>query len=235
MTDNLALIDTVPIMGRSVIAHDPDNRLFPVRGAVVNDAAPRISRSWSRSRKAYDQGATSSCVGQTFRGILDTLPARSQVPNSVRSRYDGLNFYRGGQTEDEWPGQEPSYFGTSALGVCKYLKLNGIINEYRWCFGLNDVLDTLSQHGPVGVGLNWTEAMMTPDEQGFIVNNGSTVGGHETELLGVNFEKGHVIGINSWGPSWGVKGRFKIKFDVLDALLKNQGDAVTVTSVVKHP
>lgn len=233
MTVELTQIPTIPIMGRSLIAHDPESRNFPVRGILMAADAPLVTKSWYRYGSPYDQGQTSSCVGQTFTGVLNTKPAASQIPIARRRTFNGLDFYHGAQTQDEWPGQEPSYYGTSALGMCKWLKNRGDITEYRWCFGLQDVLQTLSHHGPVGVGLSWTERMMTPTAQGFVVPEGAFVGGHETELLGINVKGRYVIGINSWGPDWGpLKGRFKISWDDLDKLLKDQGDAVTIVSVV---
>jgi C1A family cysteine protease len=56
------------------------------------------------------------------------------------------------------------------------------------------------------------------------------VGGHEVELHGVDISSKYVIGTNSWGADWGVKGRFKLSWENLDRLLQEDGDAVTVVS-----
>lgn len=223
-------IPTKPSMGRSIITHDPASRFFPARGFLMQDAVPRKNKTWRRG-VAYNQGPTSSCVGQTLKGMLNTGPFSGQVSYSRRSRYDALDFYRNGQSYDQWPGAEPEYYGTSALGVCKHLQGQGIISEYRWCFGVDDVIDTLVQHGPVGIGIWWYSGMFTTDVQGFIRPVGRKEGGHEVELHGVNVDDEYVIGTNSWGRSWGAGGRFKLSWEHLDQLLEDDGDAVTLVKL----
>lgn len=218
-----------PNMGRSIIDHDPKNRSYPVR-ALVGAAVERRNKTWRRPA-AYDQGQTSSCVGQTFYATLNTSPFTAQIPLATRRKHNALEVYQGAQRNDEWPGEEPTYEGSSALGACKYLRDQGLIKEYRWCFGVDDVIDTLVQHGPVGIGVWWWSGMMRTNSSGFIKPTGSQVGGHEVELHGVNVDKGYVIGTNSWGTDWGVKGRFYITWDDLHALLEDSGDAATVVSV----
>lgn len=228
----LEQIPTVPIMGRSIIAHDPMSLNFPAAGFLMTPGLPRIHKTWRRG-PAYDQGRTSSCVGQTFRGILNTTPNTALVGLAIRAKYSGLSFYSGGQQFDEWPGVEPQYYGTSALGVCKYLLWADIIKEYRWCFGADEVIDTLCQHGPVAIGVRWSEQMMRTDADGYLTPGGRLVGGHEVELHGVEKDKKYVVGTNSWGTEWGISsGRFKMRWDVLDQLLSDDGDAVTVVEVV---
>lgn len=221
-------IPTTPQMGRSIIEHDPQSFDYPARGFLMKPGLARRDKTWRRGR-AYDQGSTSSCVGQTVKGVLNTSPLSAEVPYRTRAAYDAYSFYRNGQDYDEWPGEEPDYFGTSANGVCKYLKKTGVISEYRWCFGLDDVIDTLVQHGPVAIGVWWYERMMTTDADGFIKPSGRQIGGHEVELHGVKIDDEYVIGTNSWGLGWGVRGRFNLRWTDLDSLLRDQGDAVTIT------
>ena len=234
MDIRLEEIVTVPEMGRSLIAHDPRSFAFPAAGFLTIPGLPRVHRTWRRG-PAYDQGRTSSCVGQTFRGILNSSPHTSLVRLLFRAKYDGVTFYNGGQQFDQWPGAEPEYYGTSALGVCKYLQNQGIIKEYRWCFGADEVIDTLCQHGPVAIGIKWYDQMMKTDANGYITPGGRLVGGHEVELHGVEKDKKYVVGTNSWGTKWGISsGRFKMTWDTLDLLLNDDGDAVTVVEVVNR-
>jgi Papain family cysteine protease len=221
-------ITTVPGMGRALIEHDPESRNYPVMGALVRQGVTRRNKTWRRSHSAYDQGQTSSCVGQTFRGVLNTSPLTAQIPLATRRLYPAMKIYENAQKLDQWPGEEPTYYGTSALGALRYLFNEGVIKEYRWCFGLNDVLDTLSAYGPVGIGVWWHDAMMGTDSRGFIKPVGQKIGGHEVELHGINIDSRYVIGTNSWGTDWGVNGRFKLSWDNLDLLLQDDGDAATV-------
>lgn len=219
--------DVVPgkRLGRSVIQHDPRSRNFPMRGLL--GAAPRNSKIWWR-RGVFNQGETSTCVGQTIMGLANTGPFRSLISKELRL-YSPFDLYRLAQTADEWDGEEPTYHGTSTLGGMAAAKHIGLIKEYRWCFGLGDVLDTLANHGPVAIGTNWYSSFDNPGYDGRIkITKGATLrGGHETELVSVNFEEQTVRGANSWGPGWGAGGRFEMTFATLDRLLNEQGEAAT--------
>lgn len=223
MTDRQILIPTQPGMGRALINHDERSKRFPARSLVSQDK-PR-DRTWRRGLP-YDQGLTSTCVAQTGKGMLNTLPNSDDVSYRVRSQYSTDEFYTGAQMNDEWEGE--SYEGTSALGLCRWLKAEGKINEYRWCFGLTDVLLTLSHFGPVGIGVWWYSGMFFTGAGGLITATGEQEGGHEVELIGVDVSEKVVIGMNSWGAEWGDRGRFKLSWDDLDKLLNEQGDAFVI-------
>lgn len=224
MTERFMKIPTLPGMGRSIVRHDERSKNF--RALALFDPREPRDRIWRRGGP-YDQGSTSTCVAQTGKGLLNTLPASSRVPYRVRSKYSTNDFYAGAQLNDEWPGQ--NYDGTSGLGLCKHLTNIGLISEYRWCFGLNDVLLTLSHLGPVGIGVWWYSGMFYPDSEGLITPTGSQEGGHEVELIGVDVKQKMVIGMNSWGSDWGpLGGRFKLRWAELDRLLREDGDAFVI-------
>lgn len=220
-------IPTQPGMGRAFISHDERNRLYPVR-ALLGDA-PIVERVHRRGA-AYDQGSTSQCVAYTAKGMLNTAPFSAFEDYDVRSRYSTLDFYTGAQRNDEWPGE--AYDGTSGQGVLKYLQQRGLISEYRWCFGLDDVLRTVSHFGPVGVGAWWMSGMWDPDPETHLVSySGSRVGGHQFEVMGVHPDEEEVECMNSWGTGWGDRGRFRMKFDQFEALLNDYADAHTFVTV----
>jgi hypothetical protein len=163
-------------------------------------------------------------VAYTAKGMLNTAPHAEREPYHRRSRYSTDAFYAGAQGRDQWPGND--YDGTSALGVLAYLQDTGIIKEYRWCFGLDDVLRTVSHVGPVGVGAWWRSRMWEPDPQSHLVSySGSYEGGHQFEVFGVHPETEEVECMNSWGAEWGDRGRFRMKFDQFAALLADDADA----------
>jgi hypothetical protein len=223
----VTVIPTLPGMGRSLVDHDPKNRDYPTRGVLHAVDAPLVPKVWRRGA-AYDQGRTSMCVAYSGKGLLNTAPTSSAVPYSVRSRYSFADFYAGAQANDEWPGTD--YDGTSARGLCTYLQQRGLITAYRWAFGVDDVLRTLSHHGPVACGTWWLEAMFDPGDRGLLTVDGAQAGGHEWELVGIDPAREEVIGVNSWGRNWGVNGRFRLAFRDLDRLLQDGGDAVTLVT-----
>lgn len=49
------------------------------------------------------------------------------------------------------------------------------------------------------------------------------------ELFGLDVKAKTVTAINSWGPGWGIKGRFTFSWADLDRLLQEEGEASTLT------
>ena len=229
MTERLEIIPTLPGMGRSLIEHDEQSKEFPARGLLsVSQQEPR-DRVWRRGG-AYDQGVSSTCVPHTGKGLLNTARMSALVPYRTRIKYNPFAWYPEAQRRDEWPGESPDYEGTSGLGLCKYFLEARLIKEYRWCFGLQDALLTLSHVGPIGIGVWWYSEMFHPDPEGFIHVGGRREGGHEVEIMGLDVSGEYVIGMNSWGREWGDRGRFKLSFDDLDTLLAEGGDAFVITA-----
>lgn len=219
-------IPTRPGMGRGLVNHDPRSKDFRAIDLVPPGAEPR-TKSWRRGA-AYDQGQTSQCVAYTGKGLLNTAPYSAWAPWEVRSAYDPAVFYAGAQRRDEWEGSD--YDGTSGLGLCRYLRRHGFIQAFHWCFSLEEYLLTLSYVGPIGLGAMWKHPMYYPDADGFVSFSGDDAGGHEFELLGVNMEQEYVDCMNSWGSSWGVNGRFKLRFPDLGRIIDSAADGFVITA-----
>lgn len=221
-------IGTVPGMGRSIIDHDPRNLDYPARGVLFSASSPLRKRTHRRGR-AYDQGPTPQCVAYTAKGMLNTAPFSAAEPYRLRSHYSTQEFYDGAQANDEWPGTD--YDGTSARGVLRYLVSRGIITEYRWCFGIDDFLHTLSDFGPVSVGAYWLDGMWDPDENGLVAYEGRQAGGHQFQAIGIDPREEEVEFMNSWGTGWGDRGRFRMKFSEVEKMLADDADAHTLVAV----
>jgi len=212
--------------GLSLTSHDPRNRAFPVRALL--SPAPIRDRSWRRWRPIQNQGRTSSCVGQAFVGLTVTRPHYGLLsPLQRRAIPDPYDLYLAAQGLDDFEGAEPTYQGTSTLAGAKAAKAAGLIREYRWCFGIADVIDALNTLGPVTTGLDWTMAMARPMSDGRPDPGAgeAILGGHETCLVGIDAERKEVLGVNSWGSEWSVKGRFRWSWKLLEERLAAQGDA----------
>lgn len=216
-------------MGRGLVNHDPESWNYPA--VELLKASQKRSgtknKSWVRGR-AYDQGILPHCVAFAGKGAFNSSPLSKLRPYRARASFNTAEWYQGAQMNDQWAGE--AYDGTSALGLCRYLEGRGLISEYRWCFGLDDVLLTLSHIGPVLLGVWWYDGMFEPDPEGFIVPHGAQAGGHEVELTGIRADRGYVTITNSWGTEWGQGGRCKIRFDDLALLLHQDGDAVVLLS-----
>jgi hypothetical protein len=217
-------------LGR-IPSFDERSRDYPIRALSVG---PIRTKTWRRPL-ALDQGNTPQCVGYSLWGAYNTGPLTSTYSLTKRHSITPTDIYNGAQTLDEWPGTD--YEGSSVLGGVKWLKANGFISEYRWCFSLDDVLTTLSNVGPVVVGTDWLTEMFNgpdpdPGRTASLANAlpclGDVAGGHAWELHGINVTEQIVIATNSWSPSWGDEGRMYVKWDDLQRLLDNQGEALVI-------
>lgn len=76
------------------------------------------------------------------------------------------------------------------------------------------------------LGTNWTTDMMTPDKAGVVQPTGTSLGGHEYLAVGIDVRSKTILCQNSWGSTWGLRGRFRMTWDTLGQLLAQQGDAL---------
>jgi hypothetical protein len=201
-------------------AHDPRSRSFAVRPLLAQLCREPRSYTWPLPgvHAALDQGAEGACVGFAWAHELAAVPRIVEV--SARS---ARLIYVGAQHLDEWPGV--NYEGTSVLAGAKVVQALGHVPSYRWAFGLQDVVDTVGAYGPVVLGVQWHQGMLTPAPDGYVRPTGPVVGGHAILARGVNLTGRYVVLHNSWGPTWGDAGTARISFDDLGYLLTQMGEA----------
>ncbi len=97
--------------------------------------------------------------------------------------------------------------------------------EYRWAFGLDDLILAVGYAGPAVLGLNWYEGMLQTDTRGYIKPTGKLAGGHAIVCHGVSVKDHYFKLHNSWGKDWGQNGECRITFVDMDKLLREQGEA----------
>ena len=206
------------------IHFDERSRAFPV---PLLKTAKIVTRTWTRTIQPFNQGDTGSCTGNAAVGVICTEPFRrkgrhygQKLARSVYSIATKLDAIQG-----TWP---PDDTGSTVLAAMKALKKLRLSKGYEWCFGLDDVLKTLSTVGPVEVGVNWYEGFDKPTKTGLVKVKGAVRGGHAFEILGVDVKTKTVIAENSWGTDYGVDGRFSFSWKDLDRLLEESGEASTV-------
>jgi hypothetical protein len=209
--------DTPYPLGRKV-NHDERSRSFPAPRAA--ERKPVLHRRYS---PVLDQGTLGSCTGNAMAHAINMTPLHIPGKPWLNQR-DAVALYQRATAIDPFPGiYPPSDTGSDGLSVCKAAQEKGLITGYRWAFGFEHVLDAL-QLGPVLIGTWWYDSMFSPDGKGFVGAKGDRVGGHEYVLMGDD-RKGKLTFLNSWGPSWGKKGRFHMDYATFAALLRDQGDA----------
>ncbi len=188
---------------------------FLTREVVAPTRPPR--KTW-RLDARLDQGDFPHCVGYAWKHRILSAPVRSK-------HGDPVDFYNGAQGEDEFDGPPPPYDGTSVRGGAKYVQRKGHVRIYRWAFSTDDVLNTVGNEGPVVAGTDWTTSMFRPDAEGIIRANGMIAGGHAYLILGYDDRRSLALIHNSWGDTWGIRGRCWIPYEDLEELLRNAGEA----------
>ncbi len=207
-------------LGR-VVEHDPRSLNYPAPTGTTKTVL------WAHYGAVLDQGHTSSCTGNAMAQALNSRPLHIRGQHLTET--DAAALYSLATQLDEFPGTyPPNDNGSSGLGVAKAAQQLGKITAYTHAFGLDHALAALT-NGPLLLGTNWHEAMFNPDAKGFVTVTGPVVGGHEYVLLGANTRDRYVTCLNSWSPSWGNKGRFRMSFDALNSLLTDNGDALQPT------
>lgn len=211
----------MPALGRRV-EFDERSKAYPVRSIVP----PDITRGRSHYCKpVLDQGSVPACVGFSWAHELAAFPYPVPVTNKT-----GLQLYEEAKDRDQWPGDD--YEGSSVLGGAKAVKDRGFIKEYRWCFGVDDVLRALAFIGPVVFGTDWLDGMFRPRPSGLLEVEGSSAGGHAYLARGFLLKPrigepnlGPIIRFrNSWGD-WARDGDFFMKVEDVERLLKDDGEA----------
>lgn len=228
-----------PVLDR-IPRFDERSRNFSVRGLLPapDGGAPSKKKVWTPG-PLLDQGTEGACVGFGVSGELAATPVKIVVDNAF-----ALDLYNRARAIDKSEGHNWAS-GASVLAGLKAAKQLGLIKEYRWCFGVEDVKLALT-HAPVVLGINWYDGMYDTDDNGLVSVTGKVVGGHCIYAHGF-LPHGHVANIwdddiivwqNSWGAYYGAKdragvptGRGFIRARDLASLLDQDGEAAVLADV----
>jgi hypothetical protein len=172
-----------------------------------------------------DQGNIGSCTANALIGHLNTKP---NVPaHGPWTERGAVRLYER-ETANEGQPYPPNDPGGSGLEVCKAAVELGMIKSYAHAFDVQHALGALVL-GSVITGVNWYSSFDQPDSSGLveIASDATVRGGHEFMADEIDAPNQLVGFMNSWGPSYGVGGRFYMSWDTWAQLLAEQGD-VTV-------
>ena len=200
----------------------PDERDF----AYLAQGAPQIvSVRHEAVGLPLDQGDIGSCTANALCGALNSQP--DYTGGHVFNETDALSVYKR-ETADEgepYPEFDP---GGTGRAVCKAGRELGLITSWQNAVGLQAALQALVLR-PVITGVYWMTSFDYPNADGRIaIAPGATIrGGHEFVVDEIDADH-YLVGCwNSWGPDWGLGGRFYMSWHCWWELLQQGGD-VTV-------
>lgn len=221
-----------PRLGR-LERFDSRSRNYPVLATF--DARQPRSYTW-RCHDHYDQRNEGACVSFAWGHEAAARPAE------VRGHsFEWLiQRYHDAQRDDEWPGgsypgASPQYAGTSVLAGAKVYRALGYFREFRWAFGVDELVLGVGYHGPAVIGIAWYSGMFSPDAQGFIRPSGSVAGGHSILVRAIDARRGVLTLRNSWGRDWGRDGDCYISVEDMGRLLREDGEACFAARRTSRP
>lgn len=223
-------------LGRLVVEDERDAQ-YPL-AAQLRGRTDRTFRYWSAGRWWGDQGGTSQCVVYSWAHWAER-PDNIVTPWKSAGGHQLVNgqwqfqgqppvidldlAYKWAQRNDQWPGE--NYDGTSVRAGAKYLQRRGLIDGYYWTRSVSELAQAVLERGPVVVGTMWTMDMFVGDSRGYITPTGENAGGHAYLIDGVNMTHKFFRLKNSWGRNWNRYGFGRIRFDDMQTLLDNHGEA----------
>ena len=193
------------------------------------------SKRWrmGRGHAFQSQGYTSHCVRY---GCTHVLMLEAIVRGNAFDLTKGL--YQWAQRNDPWPGEEPSYYGTSVDSGLQYLLHQAkVISEYRWARSMDDVLARLSAKasdggGPLIVGTDWWSGMDNNDGSGIWTPTGNYRGGHCYVFRGHISPTAKREGVILTGNSHSGNFEGRLSYDAAEYLLFGaNGEAAAITEI----
>ena len=226
LTDVKIIPATDPRLGR-VVEHDPRSRHFAF---LAPEQVTLVTKRHKRWIDVLNQGNLGSCTGNSGIGAMGTSPFYEHIKDLHNdwSEAAAVQLYSEATVADSFPGSYlPDDTGSSGLAIAKILVGRGWISGYRHTFTLYDMQAAL-QDGPVLVGINWYGNFFNPNAMGELTIGtvDKVEGGHEIVCDEIDMEKKRFGFTNSWGTNWGQQGRFYISFELMERLLKEDGDVV---------
>jgi hypothetical protein len=187
------------------------------------DALPEY-KTWEVG-EALDQGYEGSCVGHGWTHWHNAKPMGFGRQQPHEYAYD---YYKRAQEIDEWPGTD--YEGTSVRAGAKVALERGLISEYVWASGLDELDAWILGKGPIVIGSKWLESMDEPTVDGFleVYPYSPNRGGHCWLLYGKG-QEGNYKAQNSWGTSYAKEGSFRLTRDSLMYLIAVGGFTACAT------
>ncbi len=218
-----------PGLGRVHIPDPKDELWTPenarARGILPVSAFSGVDYMYWGMPDIENQGQTSYCVA--YSTVTSLAFYVNPWPRTKLPQFSTV--YVWAQNNDEWPGAEPTYYGTSVRAGLEYLRTFGFIQSYHRLTTIQEVVEWVIDQGPVCVGTNWYQYQYDADRvTGRVtpVANSKLWGGHAYVIYGCNRKRGTFSFQNSHGVSYGRLGRAIIDVEAMEKLIFDEyGDS----------
>lgn len=213
-------------LGRHVL-HDPRSRLYPASRARRIANAKHLSAGLPLIQDEAHRCSTAHALCAALNCTPNRTPDRRLLTGA-----DALRVYEKARALEPFELDGYDVPGSSGLLACKAACRLGLIGSYEHAFGVDHALEALVLR-PVMTGFKWYSSFDSPDRETGLVEiaPGAEVrGGHEVLAEEIDADRELVWFWNSWGPEFGIEGRFCLTFQTWAQLLEDRGD-VTVPIV----
>lgn len=199
----------------------PDSRDWepPKLHALLGEAALPLPPSmlWTDT-VVMDQGPFGVCVGNGWAGWGDSAPIQdTYTEKDARRIYYEATVIDGQPDDPDAPGGGQQ--GSTVRSGAKAMQARGRLSAYAFATSLSSIREWLAFHGPVVMGTDWTNDMMSPDPNGVVRPTGGVAGGHCYLAIGYSLSDDEFRFRNSWGH-WGLSGDFFMRSADVLTLLK---------------
>jgi hypothetical protein len=221
-----------------------DSARYSVRRAGIPSGVDTVETHWGLTADfPLDQGSEGACVGFGTSAELSADPIQVKTGDAFAQQ-----LYELAREQDREMGL---YFdeGASVLGGLRAARKLGAISGYAWAQNSEQLRDAVLSHGSVVLGTDWVAGMDRLTREFLARVSGPVRGGHCYAIIGyvprftyvdpadgkVKTAEAYEL-INSWGASYGRKGRFyMLRSEVDDLVFNRGGEAAIVTDVEITP
>lgn len=206
------------------IPSPPDPRDWPIRSllniAGITLPIARIDRILGRSYPLrFDQGATSSCVGQSA-ALVKIVEERRDLHRHVP--IDPYELWAGAKREDGTgdPDADRGTYIRAALEVMRQAapvvddgwQPRMRISSYWRVDSLEEAKAAIVATGPILVGASWYQSWFDPEPDGTLPEPDTEVGGHAFVIYGYDDRRQAFRAANSWSNLWADDGDFWVPY-----------------------
>ena len=228
-----------------VFVPDPRDLNYPLEARLRAMTKAELKRRQRPIRMSLvlDQRNTNRCVMFSAAAAIGAYPTAYKTPEQAIERVsiplDGdPDLYRWACNHDEFSDNNNGEdIGTSIRAGQEYKKRTGLTSAYYWALYPEIAKDYISRDGssPLVAGTLWWESFDRPNAKGVIDTvSGPVLGGHAWCAYWFDKKAGLWRAQNSWGPHWGLNGRFSMTEEVFNyAVFRNGGELVSFAEVRK--